>query len=47
MQTEAKESEYIIINNFKVFTGLPVICKKTMEIVAKLNDMQKYYGGEI
>lgn len=45
MQKEAKDNKYIIINNFKVFIGLPVICKKTMGIVAKLNDMQKYYGG--
>ena len=32
MQEEAKDKKYIIINNFKVFVGLPIICKKTMTI---------------
>ena len=32
MQEEARGVEYIIINNFKVFVGLPIICKKTMTI---------------
>ncbi len=28
MQEEAKDKKYIIISNFKVFVGLPIICKK-------------------
>ena len=32
MQKEATDKSYIIINNFKVFVGLPIICKKTMTI---------------
>ena len=32
MQKEATDKKYIIINNFKVFVGLPIICKKTMTI---------------
>ncbi len=30
MQEESRDNNYIIINNFKVFVGLPVICKSTM-----------------
>jgi hypothetical protein len=32
MIKEADDKKYIIINNFKVFVGLPIICKKTMTI---------------
>jgi hypothetical protein len=32
MQKEATDKSYFIINNFKVFVGLPIICKKTMTI---------------
>jgi hypothetical protein len=32
MQKESDESDYIIINNFKVFVGLPVIWKSTMSL---------------
>ena len=32
MQEESKGNKYIIINNFKVFVGLPIKCKKTMTI---------------
>ena len=32
MQEGEKDKKYIIINNFKVFVGLPIICKKTMTI---------------
>ena len=32
MQEEANNKKYMIINNFKVFEGLPIICKKTMTI---------------
>ena len=32
MQEESRGTKYIIINNFKVFVGLPIICKKTMTI---------------
>jgi hypothetical protein len=32
MQKESTDKSYIIINNFKVFVGLPIICKKTMTI---------------
>jgi hypothetical protein len=32
MQKEATGKSYFIINNFKVFVGLPIICKKTMTI---------------
>jgi hypothetical protein len=32
MMKESNDQKYIIINNFKVFVGLPVICKKTMTI---------------
>jgi hypothetical protein len=32
MIKEAENQKYIIINNFKVFVGLPIICKKTMTI---------------
>ena len=32
VQEEAKDKKYIIINNFKVFVGLPIISKKTMTI---------------
>ncbi len=30
MQEESRGVDYIIINNIKVFVGLPVICKSTM-----------------
>ena len=30
MLKESEDNSYIIINNFKVFVGLPVICNKTM-----------------
>ena len=39
MQEEAKDKKYIIINNFKVFIGLPIICKKTMTI-NKTNELK-------
>ncbi len=32
MIKEAEDQKHIIINNFKVFVGLPVISKKTMTI---------------
>ncbi len=32
MLKESDESDYIIINNFKVFVGLPVVCKSTMSL---------------
>jgi len=32
MQEESRGVDYIIVNNFKVFVGLPIICKKTMTI---------------
>ena len=32
MQEESKGNKYIIINNFKVFVGLLIICKKTTTI---------------
>ena len=32
MQEESRGTKYIIINNFKVFVGLPIICKKTMTL---------------
>ena len=32
MQEESRGNNYIIINNFKVFIGLPIICKKTTTI---------------
>ena len=32
MIKEAEDQKYIIINNFKVFLGLPIISKKTMTI---------------
>jgi hypothetical protein len=38
MQEEARGVKYIIINNFKVFVGLPIIWKKTMT----LNGQIKY-----
>ena len=37
MQKEAKDKKYIINNKFKVFVGLPVICKKTMTIVKTID----------
>ncbi len=37
MQKEATDKTFIIINNFKIFVGLPIICKKTMTI-DKLNN---------
>ena len=30
MQEESRGVDYVIVNNFKVFVGLPIICKKTM-----------------
>ncbi len=30
MQEESRGVDYVIVNNFKVFVGLPVICKTTM-----------------
>ena len=30
MLEESKNKKYIILNNFKVFVGLPIICKKTI-----------------
>ncbi len=32
MQEESRGNNYIVINNFKVFVGLPVICKSTMSL---------------
>ena len=32
MQEESRGVEYIIVNNIKVFVGLPVICKTTMSL---------------
>ncbi len=32
MQEESRGNTYIGINNFKVFVGLPVICKSTMSL---------------
>ncbi len=32
MVDESKNKKYIVVNNIKVFIGLPVICKKTMTI---------------
>ncbi len=40
MMKESNDQKYIIINNFKVFVGLPVICKKTMTI-NKTIDLKK------
>jgi hypothetical protein len=30
MQEESRGVPYIVVNNFKIFVGLPIICKKTM-----------------
>jgi len=35
MVDESKNKKYIVVNNIKVFVGLPVICKKTMTIDSK------------
>jgi hypothetical protein len=32
MLKESEECDYVIVNNFKVFVGLPVICKSTMTL---------------
>ena len=32
MVEESKNKKYIVVNNIKVFVGLPVISKKTMNI---------------
>ena len=32
MVKESKDKKYIVVNNIKVFVGLPIICKKTMTI---------------
>jgi hypothetical protein len=32
MQEESRGVDYVIVNNFKVFVGLPVICKTTMSL---------------
>ena len=32
MLEESKDKPYIIINNVKVFCGLPIICKKTFQV---------------
>ena len=40
MIKEAEDQKYIIINNFKVFLGLPIISKKTMTI-NKTDDIKK------
>ncbi len=39
MIKESEDQKYIIINNFKVFQGLPIICKKTMKI-NKIDDIK-------
>jgi hypothetical protein len=46
MQEEAKDKKYIIINNFKVFVGLPIICKKTMT-VNKTNELKNNEEFEV
>ena len=46
MQEEAKDKKYIIINNFKVFVGLPIICKKTMTI-NKTNELKNNEEFEV
>ena len=35
MLEESKNKKYIVVNNIKVFVGLPVISKKTMTIENK------------
>jgi len=35
MLDESTNKKYIVLNNIKVFIGLPVICKKTMTIENK------------
>ncbi len=35
MVDESKNKKYIVVNNIKVFVGLPVISKKTMTIDSK------------
>ena len=32
MFEESKNKKIIVVNNIKVFVGLPIICKKTMTI---------------
>jgi hypothetical protein len=32
MQEESRDNDHIIVNNFKVFVGLTVICKTTMPL---------------
>ena len=46
MQHEAKDNKYIIINNIKVFVGLPIICKKTMTI-NKVNELKNNEEFEV
>jgi hypothetical protein len=41
MQEESRGVNYIIVNNIKVFVGLPIICKKTMNL-RRTNKIQEF-----
>ena len=41
MQEESRGNNYIVINNFKVFVGLPVICKTTMSLKRTTDKTEK------
>jgi hypothetical protein len=49
MQKEATDKKYIIINNFKVFVGLPVICKSTMSLkrTNKVDELSVHWNQEL
>ncbi len=36
MQEESRGVDYVIVNHFKVFVGLPVICKSTMTLKGQI-----------
>ncbi len=46
MQEESRGVDYVIVNNFKVFVRLPVICKKTMTI-NKTNELKNNEEFEV
>jgi hypothetical protein len=49
MQEESRGVKYIVVNNFKVFVGLPIICKKTMTLkrTNKVEDLSVDWSVEL
>jgi hypothetical protein len=49
MQEESRGVEYIIVNNFKVFVVLPIICKQAMTLkrTNKVQDLSVDWSVEL